>query len=57
MRIYKSDELDNIIDEINRLINYNQNKVIKTNIVLFIIEITWKLFNLTNYNITMMNVK
>jgi hypothetical protein len=45
--------LNYIIDEINRLINYNQNKVIKTNIVLFIIEITWKLFNLTNYNITM----
>ena len=45
--------LNYIIDEINRLINYNQNKVIKTNLVLFIMEITWKLFNLTNYNITM----
>ena len=47
--------LNYIIDEINRLINYNTNKVVKTNIVLFIIEITWKLFNLTNYNITMFN--
>lgn len=45
--------LNYIIDEINRLINYNQNKVVKTNLVLFIIEIAWKLFNLTNYNITM----
>ena len=45
--------LNYIIDEINRLINYNTNKVVKTNLVIFIIEITWKLFNLTNYNITM----
>jgi len=45
--------LNYIIDEINRLINYNPNKVVKTNLVLFIIEIAWKLFNLTNYNITM----
>jgi hypothetical protein len=45
--------LNYIIDEINRLINYNQSKVVKTNLVLFIIEITWKLFNLTNYSITM----
>ena len=45
--------LNYIIDEINRLINYNTNKVVKTNLVLFIIEIAWKLFNLTNYNITM----
>lgn len=47
--------LNYIIDEINRLINYNTNKVVKTNIILFIIEITWKLFTLTNYNITMFN--
>jgi hypothetical protein len=47
--------LNYIIDEVNRLINYNTNKVIKTNLVIFIIEITWKLFNLTNYNITMHN--
>lgn len=45
--------LNYIIDEINRLINYNQSKIVKTNLVLFIIEITWKLFNLTNYSITM----
>ena len=45
--------LNYIIDEINRLINYNQSKAVKTNLVLFIIEITWKLFNLTNYSITM----
>jgi hypothetical protein len=45
--------LNYIIDEINRLINYNTNKVVKTNLVIFIIEIAWKLFNLTNYNITM----
>ena len=47
--------LNYIIDEINRLINYNTNKIVKTNLILFIIEITWKLFNLTNYNITMFN--
>jgi hypothetical protein len=45
--------LNYIIDEINRLINYNTNKVVKTNLVIFIIEIAWKLFNLTNYNVTM----
>jgi hypothetical protein len=45
--------LNYIIDEINRLINYNSNKVVKTNLVIFIIEIAWKLLNITNYNITM----
>ena len=45
--------LNYIIDEINRLINYNQNKVVKTNLVLFILELTWKMFNLTNYSMTM----
>jgi hypothetical protein len=45
--------LNYIIDEINRLINYNQSKTVKMNLVLFIIELTWKLFNLTNHNITM----
>jgi hypothetical protein len=45
--------LNYIIDEINRLMNYNQSKIVKTNLILFIIEITWKLFNLTNHSITM----
>ena len=43
--------LNYIIDEINRLIQYNTNKVSKTNIILFIIELIWKLFSLYNYDI------
>jgi hypothetical protein len=44
--------LNYIIDEINRLIEYNPNKVVKTNIVNFILEIFVNLFDSFNYDIS-----
>ena len=42
--------LNYLIDEINRLLSYNENKIVKTNIILFIIEMIWNLFKMTNYD-------
>ena len=47
--------LNYIIDEIIRLINYNQNKNIKTNITQFIIEIIYSFFNSTFSEISKFN--
>jgi len=58
--IFKNDYISNIvlnyiIDEIIRLIEYNQNKNIKTNIMNFIIELITNLFNSTFYEISKFN--
>ena len=43
--------LNYIIDEINRLIEYNDVKSTKRNLVTFILEIMYSIFNETNYDI------
>jgi hypothetical protein len=58
--IFKNDFISNvvlnyIIDEIIRLMEYNQNKNIKTNIMNFIIELITNLFNSTFYEISKFN--
>jgi DNA integrity scanning protein DisA with diadenylate cyclase activity len=58
--IFKNDYLSNIvlnyiIDEIIRLIDYNPNKNIKTNIIHFIIDLITNLFNTTFYEISKFN--
>lgn len=40
-----------IMDEINRLISFNETKATKRNITNFILEIMYKMFDLTNYDI------
>jgi hypothetical protein len=47
--------LNYIIDEILRLLTYNTNKNLKTNIVTFILEILTYTFNSTNYEILYFN--
>ena len=44
--------LNYIIDEINRLVDYNANKVIKKNIINFILEIFINLFNSFNFDVS-----
>ena len=58
--VFKNDFISNIvlnyiIDEIIRLIEYNPNKNIKTNIVRFIIELIANLFNSTFYETSKFN--
>lgn len=58
--IFKNDFISNIvlnyiIDEIIRLIEYNPNKNIKTNITQFIIEVIINLFNSTFFEISKFN--
>jgi hypothetical protein len=43
--------LNYVMDEINRLIGYNDAKAMKRNITMFMLEIMYKMFNLTNYDI------
>lgn len=47
--------LNYIIDEIIRLINYNTNKSIKTNIIHFILDLVYELFSSTNLEISKSN--
>ena len=58
--IFKNDYLSNvvlnyIIDEIIRLIEYNTNKNVKTNLIHFIIDLITNLFNSTFYEISKFN--
>lgn len=58
--VFKNDFISNIvlnyiIDEIIRLIEYNPNKNVKTNITHFIIELIVNLFNSTFYEISKFN--
>ena len=58
--IFKNDYITNItlnyiIDEIIRLINYNSNKNIKTNIINFIAEIICTIFNQTFFEVYKFN--
>jgi hypothetical protein len=58
--IIKNDVCSNIIlnyilDEFDRLINYNTNKIIKTNITHFIVDIICTLFNEYNKEISLFN--
>jgi hypothetical protein len=58
--IFKNDYITNmilnyIIDEIIRLIDYNTNKNIKTNVIYFITELITILFNSTFYEISKFN--
>ncbi len=46
------DGLNYIIDEINRLIENNTNKVVKTNVVNFVLEILINLFDSFNFDIS-----
>ena len=58
--IFKNDYISNItfnyiIDEIIRLINYNTNKNIKTNIIHFITDVICTIFNSTFFEISKFN--
>ena len=58
--VFKNDFISNItlnyiIDEIIRLINYNSNKNIKTNIIHFIADIICNIFNSTFFEISKFN--
>lgn len=60
--IFKNDFISNIvlnyiIDEIIRLMEYNSNKNVKTNVTHFIIELIVNLFNSTFYEISKFNQK
>ena len=48
--------LNYLIDEINRLLSYNDNKVIKQNLMNFILELIVKLFNMYNYDVSRFDI-